>query len=282
MAGKPRGGGPRQPLSRARPKAAGSRTGRPAKAARSTAATRPRADAKGIRPGAPGTKARKRSSTTTGGRRRDGTSLLEHAAIIIARLRERYPDARCELDFGDAWQLLVATILSAQCTDRRVNMVTPGLFRAYPTPATMAAARQGDIEEIIRSTGFFRNKARNLIAMAGAVTDRHGGRVPASMDQLVTLPGVGRKTANVVLGNACAVQEGIAVDTHVLRVGRRLGLTTEEDPVKVERDLMGLVDRDLWTLISHLLIWHGRRTCHARKPLCGECPLADICPSSLV
>lgn len=223
-----------------------------------------------------------RPASRSSRRRTYGSSLREHAAWIIDRLRERYPDARCELDYGDAWQLLVATILSAQCTDRRVNMVTPALFRAYPTPAALAAARQEDVEEIIRSTGFFRNKARNLVAMSGAVADRHSGQVPPSMAELVKLPGVGRKTANVVLGNACGINEGIAVDTHVLRVGRRLGLTNDEDPVRVERDLMGLVDHDLWSLVSHLLIWHGRRTCHARKPLCGECPLSAHCPASLV
>jgi endonuclease-3 len=280
MAGKSRGG-PRQPLSRVRPKAAVARKKKPAALKTrgdKSVSRKPRSPGK--QPGAKVSRPSRRSSPVARGNQ--GTVLRDHATYIVARLRERYPDAHCELDYGDAWQLLVATILSAQCTDRRVNMVTPTLFRAYPSPAAMAAARQEDIEEIIRSTGFFRSKARNLIAMAGAVTDRHGGEVPASMPELVLLPGVGRKTANVVLGNACGINEGIAVDTHVLRVSRRLGLTSEEDPVRVERDLMGLVDRDLWTLLSHLLIWHGRRTCHARKPLCGECPLSTVCPSSLV
>jgi endonuclease-3 len=279
MAGKSRGG-PRQPLSRVRPKAAGSsaRHGT-AKHRGAGAARKPERDK---RPGGAAARPSSRPASKPSRSRTYGSSLREHAAWIIDRLRERYPDARCELDYGDAWQLLVATILSAQCTDRRVNMVTPALFRAYPNPAAMAAARQEDVEEIIRSTGFFRNKARNLVAMSGAVADRHSGQVPPSMAELVKLPGVGRKTANVVLGNACGINEGIAVDTHVLRVGRRLGLTNDEDPVRVERDLVGLVDRDLWSLVSHLLIWHGRRTCHARKPLCGECPLSPHCPASLV
>ena len=208
--------------------------------------------------------------------------LNAHTTAVYDGLATLYPDAHCELDFTDAWQLIVATILSAQCTDRRVNMVTPVLFARYPTPAALASARQEDVEEIIRSTGFFRNKAKNLIAMAGAVVDRHGGQVPASMDDLVKLPGVGRKTANVVLGNACGINVGVVVDTHVQRLSARLGLTSETDPEKIERVLMGLVPQDRWTLLSHLLIWHGRRVCDARKPRCGECILAAICPSSLV
>ena len=212
----------------------------------------------------------------------DPAMLNAHATAVYDGLATLYPDAHCELDFTDAWQLIVATILSAQCTDRRVNMVTPVLFARYPTPAALASARQEDVEEIIRSTGFFRNKAKNLIAMAGAVVDRHGGQVPASMDDLVKLPGVGRKTANVVLGNACGINVGVVVDTHVQRLSARLGLTSETDPEKIERVLMGLVPQDRWTLLSHLLIWHGRRVCDARKPRCGECVLAAICPSSLV
>ena len=213
-------------------------------------------------------------------RRVDPARLREHATEVFDALSTLYPDAHCELDYQNAFQLLVATILSAQCTDRRVNMVTPGLFERYPDPPAVAAARQEDVEDIIRSTGFFRNKARNLIAMAGAVVDRHGGEVPASMEQLVRLPGVGRKTANVVLGNACGINEGVVVDTHVQRLAARLGLTKETDPVKIERVLMELFERDRWTLLSHLLIWHGRRVCDARKPRCGECVLATICPSA--
>lgn len=191
-----------------------------------------------------------------------------------------YPDAHCELDFQNAYQLLVATILSAQCTDRRVNMVTPALFAKYPNAAALSSARQEDVEDIIRSTGFFRNKAKNLIGMAGAVVERHGGDIPATMDELVRLPGVGRKTANVVLGNACGINEGVVVDTHVQRLVGRLGLTSETDPEKIEKVLMELYARDRWTLLSHLLIWHGRRVCEARKPRCGDCALNTICPSA--
>jgi endonuclease-3 len=210
----------------------------------------------------------------------DPAALPAHAAAIFAELARLYPDAHCELDYQNAYQLLVATILSAQCTDRRVNMVTPVLFATYPVPSALAHAPREDVEEIIRSTGFFRNKARNLIAMAGAVVDRHGGEIPNRMEDLVRLPGVGRKTANVVLGNACGINEGVVVDTHVQRLAARLGLTSETDPVKIELVLMRLYPRDQWTLLSHLLIWHGRRICHARKPLCGECALNAICPSA--
>ncbi len=213
-------------------------------------------------------------------RRIAAADLPRHAAEVFEKLFALYPDAHCELSYQDAYQLLVATILSAQCTDQRVNMVTPTLFARYPHPGALAGARQEDVEEIIRSTGFFRNKARNLIGMAGAVVDRHGGTIPATMDELVQLPGVGRKTANVVLGNACGINEGVVVDTHVQRVGARLGLTSETDPGKIERDLMALYDRDRWTLLSHLLIWHGRRICYARKPRCADCPLNTICPSA--
>jgi endonuclease-3 len=206
--------------------------------------------------------------------------LRPHAKTIFERLSVLYPDAHCELDFRDAWQLVQATILSAQCTDKRVNIVTPALFATYPTPAKLAAARQEDVEEIIRTTGFFRNKARNLIAMAAALEERHGSQVPPSMDALVKLPGVGRKTANVVLGNACDINEGVVVDTHVQRLSGRLGLTSETDPEKIERVLMTLYDREQWTLLSHLLIWHGRRVCEARKPRCADCALNDICPSA--
>jgi len=174
----------------------------------------------------------------------------------------------------------VATILSAQCTDVRVNMVTPALFQAYPDPAAMARARQSDVETIIKSTGFFRNKAKNLIAMAQALVAQHGGQVPRTMAELHALPGVGRKTANVVLGNAYGVTEGITVDTHVARISRLLRLTRHEDPVKIEQDLMELVPRKDWTLVSHLLISHGRTICIARRPRCGECTVAPLCPSA--
>ena len=204
------------------------------------------------------------------------------APEILTRLKLTYPDARCALDYRDAFELLYATILSAQCTDARVNLVTPGLFRRYPTPAELARARQEDVEEIVRPTGFFRNKTRSLIGMAQALAADHGGVVPRTMDELRELPGVGRKTANVILGNAYGVNEGITVDTHVTRVSRRLGLTTQVDPVKIELDLMPLFPRDDWALLSHLLIFHGRRICVARKPRCPDCPLLDLCPSAML
>jgi endonuclease-3 len=204
----------------------------------------------------------------------------DYAGHLYDVLQHTYPDAHCELDHTDAFELLCATILSAQCTDKRVNMVTPALFARYPDARALAAARQEDVEEIIKSTGFFRNKAKNLIAMATALADRHGGQVPRTMAELVTLPGVGRKTANVILGNAYGINEGVTVDTHVQRLAVRLGLTRETDPVKVEEALMPLFPRERWAMLSHLLIFHGRRTCDARKPRCGECALADVCPSA--
>ena len=206
----------------------------------------------------------------------------ERAKLILRRLKRRYPDAHCALDHRNAYELLSATILSAQCTDARVNLVTPTLFARYPNPAALAQARSEDVEEMIRSTGFFRNKTRSLIGMAQAVVAEHGGEIPRTMDQLRVLPGVGRKTANVVLGNAYGINEGITVDTHVARVSGRLGLTTEEDPVKIERDLMPLFPRKDWALLSHLLIFHGRQICVARRPRCGECPLSDLCPSAVL
>lgn len=201
---------------------------------------------------------------------------------ILRRLHAAYPDAKCSLDFWNPYELLVATILSAQCTDERVNMVTPELFRRYPTPEDLAAARQEDVEEIIKSTGFFRNKAKSLLGMANAVVDRHDGRIPDGMEELVRLPGVGRKTANVVLGNAYHKNEGIVVDTHVTRVSNRLGLTKNTDAVKIENDLIPLVPREEWTNVSHLFIYHGRAICKAPTPRCEECMLTDICPSSRV
>lgn len=217
-------------------------------------------------------------------RRLDGqtvrSSAQERFTQILARLKEAYPDAHCELDFANPFQLICATILSAQCKDVRVNMVTPALFAKYPDATALAAAKQEDVEEIIRSTGFFRNKAKSLIGMAQAVVAEHGGDIPSSMDALVKLPGVGRKTANVVLGNAFTINDGVVVDTHVARVSGRLGLTTHTDPVKIEQDLMRLAPREDWTLLSHLLIFHGRRVCIARKPRCRECVLAPLCPSA--
>lgn len=202
------------------------------------------------------------------------------ARIVVKRLRKAYPEAKTELAFQSAFELLVATILSAQTTDVRVNMVTPTLFATYPTAAALAAAKREELEAIIRSTGFFRNKAKSLIGMATAIVDRFGGAVPRTMAELVTLPGVGRKTANVVLGNAFDTNEGIVVDTHVTRLSQRLGLTKHTDPVKIELDLMPLVPRRDWALFSHLLIFHGRRVCFARSPRCEACVLNDICPSA--
>ena len=204
------------------------------------------------------------------------------AAEIYARLARTYPDAHCALDHRNAFELLVATILSAQCTDKRVNMVTPALFARYPNAAALAVARQADVEELIRSAGFFRTKATNIIAMSNALVERHGGEVPSGMDALVALPGVGRKTANVVLGNAFAMNEGIVVDTHVSRLSNRLGFVAGDDPVKIEQALIPLFPRENWTMLSHLLIEHGRQICDARKPLCGECPVRELCPSALV
>lgn len=204
------------------------------------------------------------------------------AELIFRRLARTYPDATCALDYRNAFELLCATILSAQCTDVRVNLVTPTLFARYPTPQALAAASPGEVQEIIKSTGFFRNKTKSLLGMSTAVDERHGGKVPDSMDELVTLPGVGRKTANVILGNAFDKNEGVVVDTHVGRVSKRLGLTKQTDPVKVEQDLMKLFPNDRWTMLSHLLIEHGRRICEARRPKCEACFLCDICPSSTV
>ena len=215
-------------------------------------------------------------------RRKSAGELRAHTLLVIRRLKKEYPDAHCELDFKSPFQLLVATILSAQCTDKRVNMVTPKLFATYPTPKKLAEAPPEKVEEIIKSTGFFRAKTKSLQGMSAALVEQHGGKVPDSMAELTALRGVGRKTANVVLGNAFEKAEGIVVDTHVGRVSVRLGLTNETDPVKVEEKLMALVPRRDWTIFSHLLIFHGRRVCAARLPRCGACVLADVCPSKRV
>jgi endonuclease-3 len=211
---------------------------------------------------------------------RSKPDLKKRARAVECLLRKEYPDAKCELDYRNAFELTAATILSAQCTDKRVNMVTPVLFRRFPDAFALAAADQGEVEEIIKSTGFFRNKAKSLIGMAKAVVANHGGEIPRTMDELFALPGIGRKTANVVLGNAFDMNEGVVVDTHVARLSKLLGLTRQTDPVKIELDLMQLFPRRSWALLSHLLIWHGRRICIARKPRCGECVLNRICPSA--
>lgn len=212
--------------------------------------------------------------------RESASARTARAGRILAALERAYPDAHCALDHADPYQLLVATILSAQCTDARVNMVTPALFARFPGAPELAAGTQEEVEELIRSTGFFRNKARNLLAMAAALVERHGGAVPDSMEALRALPGVGRKTANVILGNAFGRNDGITVDTHVGRIARLLRLTAATDPEKVERDLMTLFPQAKWTLLSHLLISHGRAICIARRPNCGACPIAPDCPSA--
>lgn len=199
---------------------------------------------------------------------------------IVAILRENYPESRTALRHEDPFQLLVATILSAQCTDARVNMVTPSLFGKYPTAAHFARAKQAILEKEIRSTGFFRNKARNIIGAAKHIVAEHGGNVPDTMEELVALPGVARKTANIVLSSVYGKAEGIAVDTHVRRLSRRLGLSAEEDPVKIERDLMAIVPKGDWLDFNHLLVNHGRAICRAKKPRCPDCPLKRLCPSA--
>ncbi|HZL43624.1 MAG TPA: endonuclease III [Verrucomicrobiae bacterium] len=199
---------------------------------------------------------------------------------IIAGLRRAYPDAHCELNSSNPLELLVATILSAQCTDKRVNLVTAELFKKYRSAADYAGADLAGLENDIRTTGFFRNKARSIQTCCRAILDQHGGQVPKTMEALLELGGVGRKTANVVLGNAYNINVGIVVDTHVSRLSQRLGLTRERDPAKIEQDLMKLVPKNQWALFSHLLIWHGRRRCYARKPDCPNCEIRKLCPSA--
>ncbi|HEU5122950.1 MAG TPA: endonuclease III [Verrucomicrobiae bacterium] len=197
---------------------------------------------------------------------------------IIAALRRAYPDAHCELNFSNPLELLIATILSAQCTDKRVNIVTADLFKHYRTAADFANADISELEEAVKTTGFYRNKAKNIKACCQSIVEKHSGTVPKTMEQLIELGGVGRKTANVVLGNAFGINVGVVVDTHVGRLSIRLGLTRETDPVKVELALMSLVPKDEWTLFSHLLIWHGRRRCYARNPDCAHCEVLSLCP----
>jgi len=197
---------------------------------------------------------------------------------IIAGLQKAYPDAHCELDHSNALELLIATILSAQCTDKRVNIVTPQLFKKYPTAEAYAKARLPELEEEIKSTGFYRNKAKSTTKAPRYIVEKPGGKVPNTMEELIALGGVGRKTANVVLGNAFGINTGIVVDTHVARLSQRLGLTKETDPVKIEVTLMNLVPQDQWTMFSHWLIWHGRRRCYARSPNCPNCEIKSVCP----
>ena len=202
----------------------------------------------------------------------------QRALKIARQLAKTYADAECALNHSSPFQLLAATILSAQCTDERVNMVTPALFAKYPTPAALAAAKQADVEKIVQSTGFFRAKATNLRGMAQALVEQFGGELPRTLEEMVTLPGVGRKTANVVLGTAFGLPTGVVVDTHVKRLTRLLGLTKNLDPVKIEHDLAALLPKSEWINFSHRLIHHGRRICNARKPNCPECPLLKLCP----
>ena len=234
-----------------------------------TAPARPRARS-GTAPSAEGP-----GDTPTGETR---TALVRRARRINRELAVIHPDAHCELDFTTPLELVVATILSAQCTDKRVNMVTPTLFAKYPTAADYAAADRAELEAIIASTGFFRNKTTNIVGLGQALCERYGGEVPGRLDDLVSLPGVGRKTANVVLGNAFGVP-GITVDTHFGRLARRFGWTVATDLVKVEHEVGALFPKAEWTMLSHRLIFHGRRICHSRKPACGACALAPLCPS---
>jgi len=212
---------------------------------------------------------------------------IARAAEVYDRLAAEYPDAHCELNHSNPFELAVATILSAQTTDVRVNMVTPDLFDAYPTPEALAEAEVEHVEELVHSTGFYRNKARNIIGFASELVDEHGSEMPRTIKELAAMPGVGRKTANVVLGNAFDINEGVVVDTHVKRISNLLGFTgtkrrEEKNVEKIERDLMQLFPRERWTMLSHLFIWHGRAVCIARRPQCQECVLSDLCPSSRV
>jgi endonuclease III len=206
----------------------------------------------------------------------------ESAGKIAALLAERWPDAHCELDHENAYQLVVATILSAQSTDKMINTITPALFAKYRDAQALAGAEPAELEKMIHSSGFYRMKAKNLVHMARAVVEQHGGKIPETMDELVELPGIARKTANVVLGSALGKNEGVVVDTHVMRLSQRLGLTKHSEPVKIEADLMTLLPRDQWTVFAHRLIWHGRRVCFAQRPDCEHCLLAPVCPSAQV
>jgi len=205
-------------------------------------------------------------------------ALKSKAARQLRRLARIYPEPRCGLDFRDAYELLSATVLSAQCTDARVNLVTPALFARFPDANALATADPAEVEALIRPTGFFRAKARHLIGLAGAIVERHAGEVPPDLDALTALPGVGRKTAHVVMGNAFGIASGVVVDTHVKRLAFRLGLTARTDPVHIEHELAALVPKSRWIILPHWLIAHGRRICTALRPRCGECPLAELCP----
>jgi len=268
---------------RGRPGEGGGTATRSRKGKRSRRAKAPR---RGSRPRAPGRsskpKARPSGSPTRRAPRAPAAAATERIGEIILRLERRFPEAKCSLDHQNPLELLVATILSAQCTDARVNLVTRDLFQKYRSAGDYAAANPAVFEQEIRSTGFFRNKTKSVIGMAQELVERFDGRVPDSMEALTSLPGVGRKTANVVLGNAFHRDEGIVVDTHVARIAKLLRLTRQDDPDKIEQDLMSVVPRQRWTLFPHLLIHHGRAICVARKPRCDLCPVADLCPSARV
>ena len=210
--------------------------------------------------------------------KQSGQGGVKQGAAVARRLAKGYPQAHCSLDFASPFQLLIATILSAQCTDKRVNATTGDLFGRWPTAAALAAASQAEVETVIRSTGFFRAKAKNIRGCCEALMERHGGEVPRTLEELVRLPGVGRKTANVVLGSGFGLPSGVVVDTHVGRISRRLGLTRHADAVKAERDLIAAIPKSHWIAFSHRLIEHGRTVCTARRPRCENCPLADLCP----
>jgi endonuclease III len=219
---------------------------------------------------------RPRNSTTAG----KSTASSANAAQIAALLAQKWPDAKCELDHENPYQLLVATILSAQSTDKMINTITPALFAKFPNATALAGGDSGEVEQLIFKSGFYRNKTKSLLGMARALVEKHGGDVPGTMAELVEVPGVGRKTANVVLGNAMGKTEGVVVDTHVMRLSQRLGLTKSDDPIEIEQDLMRLLPREQWTAFSNRLIWHGRRVCFAKNPDHENCILAPICPSA--
>ena len=271
------GSGPRQPLSRRKPGKTASRA--PTISLQRESEDTNRAPASRRQSRSVGQKPSQKAPTLAKSPR---TKAARHSSAlrVLELLLREYPDAHCELDHRNAFELLCATILSAQCTDVRVNMVTPALFARYPDARALSAARAEDVEDLVRSTGFFRAKTKSLVGMAGALVALHDGQVPRSIAELVPLPGVGRKTANVILGNAFGINEGIVVDTHVQRLSRRLGLTREPDPIGIEKELMPLFPRERWAMLSHLLIWHGRRVCFARKPNCRECVLREGCPSA--
>ncbi|WP_431774237.1 endonuclease III [Streptomyces cucumeris] len=268
--------GPRQSTKAAKPSKSTTSKAAASKAATSKGAARTSTAASKAAPASP---SRHKTASSSGGTKPESrTALVRRARRINRELAEVYPYAHPELDFENSFQLLVATVLSAQTTDLRVNQTTPALFAAYPTPEDMAAADPEALEQLIRPTGFFRAKARSLLGLSAALRDNFGGEVPGRLKDLVTLPGVGRKTANVVLGNAFGVP-GLTVDTHFGRLVRRWKWTEQEDPEKVEAEIASLFPKSDWTMLSHRIIFHGRRVCHARKPACGACPIAPLCPS---